>query len=213
VSTLYLAELTREGWLTALAEKLRPRFAEVGFPLPDPDRLRYSTGFPSKSARGKKKRRIGECWDPRCTPDGSIHILISPVLASIEEVGETLVHELGHAAVGVEHGHKGPFLSFCKKIGLEGKPTATVAGEALREDLRELAAQVGEYPHAPLKFEDGEKKQKNRQLKLTCPEHTDYIVRASRKVINGQPPLCGLCSTPMVGDDQDDEEDQDGDET
>ena len=39
---------TREEWLGALVDALRPVFAELGYPLPD--RIRVSCGWPSKSA-------------------------------------------------------------------------------------------------------------------------------------------------------------------
>ena len=49
------------------------------------------------------------------------------------EVAATLVHELVHIlAVGVEEGHRGKFTKLAKAIGLEGKMTATHAGETLK---------------------------------------------------------------------------------
>jgi hypothetical protein len=193
-----LGTLNREAWLEAVAEKLRGYFFEVGQPLPPADKLAYATGFPSKGGRGKAKRRIGECWSGVCTPDGTIHILISPVLADPIEVAATLVHELVHAAIGNEQGHGPAFKAVMKVVGLEGKPTATHAGDALKERLAAIVESVGPYPHQPLSFADPTKQpDKARMLKLVCPEHRDYIVRASRKVIDSAPPRCGMCGEEM----------------
>ena len=39
-------------------------------------------------------------------------------------VAGIIAHELIHAAVGVEHGDKGPFRAMAKGLGLEGRMTA-----------------------------------------------------------------------------------------
>jgi hypothetical protein len=60
-------------------------------------------------------------------------IMISPVLDDPMRVAGVLAHELVHATVGTQHGHKGPFAKLAKKIGLEGKMTATTEGEAFKQ--------------------------------------------------------------------------------
>ena len=119
---------TRESWLLACIELLKPDFIEVGATIPD--KLRASCGWPSKSGLAKKKRRIGEAWSAKCSGDETFEIFISPVLKDGRPVLATLVHEIVHCAVGVEAGHKGPFKRIALAIGLEGKMTETVAGEA-----------------------------------------------------------------------------------
>ena len=97
-------------------------------------------------------------------------MFISPVLKDSIEVGGCLVHELVHAAVGIECKHRGAFARVAKTIGLEGKMTATTPGEALRTRLKELIAKIGEYPHARLIASNRPKTQTTRMLKVTCKE-------------------------------------------
>ncbi|MFB7185218.1 hypothetical protein ACFCZT_07840 [Streptomyces sp. NPDC056230] len=133
---------TREEWLHRAIEALRPRYEQVGMPLPE--RLHVSVGFASKM------QRIGECWARRMSADGVNHIFISPELNEASEVLGTLVHELIHAADDCKNGHKGPFRKAAVALGLEGKMTATIAGKALAAQLRSLAAEIGPYPHGVL---------------------------------------------------------------
>lgn len=50
--------VNRESWLSDVASRLRPAFAELGAPLPD--RLRIAIGFPSL---GRRAKATGETWD------------------------------------------------------------------------------------------------------------------------------------------------------
>ena len=60
----------RETWLNSVADHMAPWFADLGCPLPA---YRVAIGFCST---GKRGRRIGECWDGRCSEDGRFEILI-----------------------------------------------------------------------------------------------------------------------------------------
>lgn len=190
-STARDSVLTREGWLQLLTSLLRGYFEISGYTLPPT--IHVSVGWPSTRAKSRTNRRIGECWSPTISQDGNPHIFISPVLADPYDVAMTVVHELLHAAIGTEHGHKKPFKDGMKKLGLAGKPTATHAGPELTEVLKGLITKMPEYPHPALDPSAGAPKQKGRQRKLTCPLHPDYVARASKKVITEAPPLCGLC--------------------
>ncbi|MCK5942491.1 MAG: transcription elongation protein SprT [Planctomycetes bacterium] len=169
---------SREEWLGRLVDALRPTFAEHGHPLPE--RIRVSCGWPSRSALSRKSQRIGEAWSQRCSDDGTHETFLSPVLADPIEVGAVLVHELVHHAVGVEHGHRGPFRKLALSVGLEGPMTATTAGEELQERLHALSAVLGPYPHAKLSGAPGRKKQTTRMLKVAC-EACGCIVRMTRQ--------------------------------
>lgn len=194
--SLYLFDHNREAWLSALAAKLSDHFTLSGFPLPE--QISYAVGFPSKGGRSKTRRKIGECWDARCAA-GTTHVLISPVIKTAEEAAATLVHELIHAAIGPARGHDKLFKNAMKAIGLEGRPTATVAGPELQQRLADILATLGPYPHQPLEFQDPDRKQseKGRMLKAYCPAHPDFPIRASKKVLEEAPPKCGLCNEPM----------------
>jgi hypothetical protein len=153
--------------------------------------MHVSVGWPSTKARSAKQRRIGECWPSALSRDGSPHIFISPILDDTHDVAMTLVHELVHAS-GIT-GHKADFKRAMKQVGLAGKPTATHAGPELTAILKELVATLPTYPHPALDASVAKPKEKGRQRKLTCPAHTDYIIRASKKLNDLAPPLCGIC--------------------
>lgn len=174
---------TREEWLLALVDPLRSEFTGVGLTVPD---IRISCSWPSRSIR----KRIGECWHSKAAKDGRRHIFISPLIADSVAVAEIVVHELIHACLPDEAGHKKPFRDAMQKIGLEGKPTATHAGEKLRERLHALCENLGDYPHAPLELSDTkEKKQGTRMLKLEC-QGCGYVVRGTQKWIDIGLPTC-----------------------
>lgn len=186
---------SREEWLGRMVDAFRPEFASHGYPLPE--RIRVSCGWPSRSALSGKVQRIGEAWSHRCSDDGAHETFLSPVLADPIDVGATLVHELVHHAVGVEHGHKGPFRTLALAVGLAGKMTATTAGDALRERLHAVAAELGPYPHAALNGASGKKKQTTRMLKVAC-DSCGCIVRMTRQWLDEVgAPTCA-CGGEMI---------------
>jgi hypothetical protein len=159
--------VTREEWLLRCVAALRPDFERIDFCLPE--KIRASCSWPSKSALAQKKKRIGEAWSAECSGDETFETFISPVLKDPLEVAATLVHELCHCTAGLDQGHNGRFRECAKKIGLEGKMTETVAGEALKVRLQEIVDEIGPYPHAELRHSNAPKKQGTRMLKVTCP--------------------------------------------
>jgi hypothetical protein len=194
--------MNREQWLNECIQRLRPEFEQLACPLPE--KIRASCSWPSKSGLANKKRRVGEAWSAKNSADQSCEVFISPVLKDPLEVSATLVHELVHCAVGVEEGHKGRFAKLAKAIGMEGKMTATHAGEALTAKLREMTASIGPYPHAELTQSNAPKKQGCRLLKVAC--ECGCVVRMTRKWLDEVgPPTCG-CGGAMV------EEEGDGDD-
>lgn len=201
--------MIREEWLQQMIDLLRPDFEKIGHPLPE--KIRVSCGFPSKSALSPTKRRIGECWGVESSEDKSFQVFISPFLKEGVEVTGTLVHELVHCAVGIDCKHRGPFPKVAKAIGLEGKMTATTAGEALTARLKELIVQLGDYPHARLVASNKPKTQTTRMLKVVCKE-CGCVVRMTRKWLDDAGlPTCG-CGGEMeeeLGEGEDGGEDGD----
>lgn len=209
---------TREGWLNAAVELLRPRFKAHKKPIPK--QVRVTCGWPSKSALAAKSRRIGECWSSEASGDKHVEIFISPYLSGARVVGkgdnakdrgivgvlDTLVHELVHAAVGLRCGHRGEFKRLALELGLEGPMKSCGAGAELEEDLLKIAKVLGPYPHAKLdKMTNGSKKQTTRLLKVECPG-CGCLCRMSRKCVE-EPgvPTCS-CGARMVCQDLDPEE-------
>ena len=176
----------REAWLGAAVEILRPTMAKIG-ELP---KLRVACGFPSPGGLARRRRTVGQCWSPKFSADGTVEIFVSPTLADGLEVLDTLIHELLHAVVGTEHGHKGPFKRAMRRVGLVGRPTATRLGDELPTLIRgRILPDLGSYPHASLTPILAEKIQSSRGIKAMC-EGCGYTVRLTRKWIAIGPPLC-----------------------
>jgi hypothetical protein len=136
---------TREAWLLKACDHLRPIVLNAGAECPP---VAVSMGFP-KSRRGVSTT-IGECWDGQAAADGRPAIFISPVLNEPARILDVLLHELVHAAVGCEWGHRGKFVTVARTCGLVGRPTATSAGPQLAPRLYAVAQALGPLPHAHL---------------------------------------------------------------
>lgn len=186
------ATQTREQYLGAYAEHIRREvFSPSGLEVQDS--IRISVGFPSKGALSRKRRVIGQCWSPEVSEDGYANIFISPVLSDPIEVGATLVHELVHAAIGTDKEHGPTFKRAMGLVGLEGKPTATIAGVQLAATLAGIVGDIGPYPHGALKPHVKDKVQGTRLLKAECPS-CGYCIRITRKWIDEVGlPTCPAC--------------------
>lgn len=184
---------SREQWLNACADIILARYREIfethfgDVGVEHLKHLHVSAGFPS---RGGLTKVIGECWASRAAADEvTHHIFINPRLDDVVEVVATLAHEMVHAADDGEHKHKGPFVKAVRDMGLDGKPTATVAGAAFAEWARGLDTQIGSYPHVALVPLSTTKKQSTRMLKLEA-ECCGYVVRTTRKWLEIGHPAC-----------------------
>lgn len=175
---------TRERWLNDFVELARPIFEDNGFPIPE--KIRVSVGWTSKGARGKA---IGECWSHKASADGTFEIFVSPLLSDASRVCDVLTHELIHAAVGLECGHRGQFRVCAVKLGLEGRMTATIAGTLWHEWADPIVEKLGAFPHATLKGQSsGKKKQTTRMLKAEC--ECGYVIRLTKTWAEQGLPTC-----------------------
>lgn len=187
---------TRESWLHAAIEDLRPRFVEVGMTLPEKIHVSVGFGFGSKA---ESKNILGQTWATFASEDGVNHVFISPEINDTARVLATLLHELIHVADDNKHGHRGAFAEAATRLGLEGPMTATTASIELAADMITLAAELGDYPHGALsaatrirqhepvpvpsgggRISSGPAKQGTRMLKVVCPVH-GYTVRTTAK--------------------------------
>lgn len=186
--------MNREAWLMAAVEAVKPLF-------PNPENVppvRVSVGFPG--GRGKKAGTIGQCWGSKASEDGIPHIFIHPSLTDPVEVLGVLIHELVHAVDDCQNGHKAPFAAIAREVGLEGKMTATVVSEPLRQVLEsEVLPKLGEYPHAALSTTSKPGTvQTTRMLKVVCLNDTGYLVRMTQKWLDLYgPPACPCCDETM----------------
>lgn len=139
---------TREAWLLRACELMFPML-RVRDAQP-PEKLAVAVGWPHGG-----RRAIGQCWSRTSTDDGTVHVFVSPVLGeSVLLVLAVLLHELVHAAVGTECGHKGEFKRVARSLGYLGRLTTCSEGqlsEALKEGLGVVAIELGPMPHSPLK--------------------------------------------------------------
>jgi len=217
-----MAYNTREEWLSAAVKLLTPMIErEVGLEVPN---LRISAGFGSPRAFARKNPAVGACHGVENSTDGTFELFVSPIQAVREEVLETVLHEMLHAVVGVDAGHKGAFVKAAKAVGFEKPWTSTPASEELKDWLLDIAMELGEYPHAAMVLTYKEKKQTTRMLKCACEEPADgeedhacgYTVRATRKWLKkAGAPLCPIHQEAMTIDDPEglmDEEEDSGDE-
>ncbi len=194
--------INREQWLLNLSENIVPRLEEItSKSMP---KFNISVGFPSRSALSRSKRRIGECWDKVVCLDGTHQIMISPLLGSqnIMGVTATVAHELAHAIVGSQHGHKAPFGLAVRPLGLIGKLTATEAGPEFIKWMDPILAKLGPYAHAGMQVNPKFRAEGTRQLKVECPEKDcGFITRITRKWLDDEEygaPWCPKHEVPLV---------------
>jgi hypothetical protein len=205
---------TREAWLRAGANELRPYFESCGLPLPE--KIRYAIAFTST---GRKSKRVGECWHSTSSEDTTYEIFIRADLAEPVEVLSVLVKELVHAALPVGAGHGKLFKDAATKIGLQGPMRGAQPGVLLRARLVDIAAALGPLPHASLHIldqapltaiavaVDRPKKQRARMLKAHCEiDNCTFVVRvAAQPVKDIGPPHCpkhGAMTVELAPDDQ-----------
>jgi hypothetical protein len=170
---------TREQWLAAFMRYAAEEFKARGHDIPN--NIRASIGFPSNGVRGKA---IGECWSDTASEDGHFEIFVSPVLNSASRIADVVTHEMCHAATpGDGHGKK--FGKVARSMGLEGKLTATTAGEEWHAWADAVLAKLGPLPGAALRadFRTKRKVQGTRLIKATCPA-CELTLRITRKWYN-----------------------------
>jgi hypothetical protein len=194
---------TREGWLGAVRDHkvIQALFEATGFPIPE--NTRVSCAFPGSRARARKTKRIGECWNAANSADNHFEIMVTPIMADPVQVAGVLIHELVHAAVGLECGHRGNFRKVALGVGLAGKMTATHESPALVAILESVIKEIGPYPHATLNAD--RTRQSTRMIKVVCGDSNcpglrvvgsklqPYSFRMSRKNIemfDGELPTC-----------------------
>lgn len=211
--------ITRERWLEQAITVFRPRFDEVGYPLPEA--FHVSVGFGYGAKRESAKLR-GQCWSGAASADGAPHIFISPEIADTMEVLRTLLHELIHGSLdspeGIADGHTGRFAEIATRLGFTGRMTETPPSVQLAAELLTIAAELGEYPHGALdvamatapvpvpvgsgprvRTRTGPARQTNRHAKIECP-CCGYVVRTTAKYLALGLPRCPAGTEMVLAD-------------
>lgn len=210
---------TREAWLHRAIEMFRPRFIEIGMPLPDD--IHVSIGF-GYGARAESKYILGQTWARRMSDDGINHMFIGPMEGDPAAILVTVLHELLHVADDLESGHRGAFAEGAVRLGFEGKMTETPPSVVLAAELAAMAEVLGPFPHAKLDVDKakvaapvpgtvpgvpvwkgwtGPSKQGTRMIKVSCTRPDcpcgGYTVRTTRRWLDIGLPSCPF-GTPMV---------------
>lgn len=192
---------TREQWLEAAVELLRPIFKGKNHDIPP---VKVSTGWPSRGGLAKAKRTLGQCWEKTASEDEkTAQIFISPLLLEKFDLDpwgvlSVLTHEVCHAVAGPQQAHGKKFRGIGKDVGLEGKAAHMVAGPDLLERFKQWLAALGPYPHQKLNPSlSGIKKQGTRMIKCVCGD-CDYTCRTTKKWIDDVgAPLCACNKEAM----------------
>ena len=180
---------TREAWLLAAVELLRPIFKEKQHIIPG--NCQVSCGFASTGS----KHHIGQCWSRKSSVHDSNQIFVSPALLDPVLVLDTLVHELVHAVDDCEHKHGKEFKKIALSLGMVGPMRSAGAGPALKVKLAELSAQLGPYPHGGLHISTRLSKRSPRP-RAKC-KSCGFEVPMYKKFLAFGPPLCPKHKTEM----------------
>jgi hypothetical protein len=181
----------REQWLNECAIELVPLIVDASGK--EMGNFRISCGYPSRNALSLKRRVVGQCFNSVVSVSGYHELFISPLLDDDMDVAGTIAHELVHANVGTEHGHRKPFIRVVRAIGLDGKPTATVPGELFKKEATAILKKLGPYPHDRLTPSAKHKAQPTRLIKAGCAE-CGYVIRVTQKWIEKGLPICPMCN-------------------
>jgi hypothetical protein len=201
---------SRESWLRAGAEELRPDFEKLKLSLPD--KIRYSIAFTSTGKRGHVP---GQCWPAEASDDQHYEVIIRIDKDDPVEILGILVHELIHTLLPTTE-HSKEFKLIARRIGLEGGMRHTKPTPLLMQRLQTIAANLGPLPHAKLNYSrvpGAPKKQQSRHLKAECgADGCGYLLQISAKWAKAGLPYCGInikhgrlrCAIPNGADDEED---------
>lgn len=170
---------TREEWLRAGVEAMKPLLEETGVKMPKKYHVTVSWN------KGSGDKGIGQCFDASCSNDGAPHMSVSPCQADPLRVLDILLHEMIHAACGTACGHKGEFKRVALALGFEGKMTATYVTDKspLLPKLKAVAKTLGDYPHSAINYKKQKKPSKGGWIRLQSPQEESYRVVVSPKML------------------------------
>lgn len=153
----------------------------------------FAYSFPSRGARGRAGR-IGECHYGRLAgseTDERFLLLVHPS-EWVEDilVLAVLAHEMIHAALGRAAGHGPRFAALARRMGLAGKPTATVAGPAFACFVDANRKSLPPFPAGALHL--AERRVQGTRLRLYECHCTPVIkLRCARDDLRARCELCG----------------------
>lgn len=188
---------TREEWLVAAVDMLRPSFEKHSGKIPE--KVKVSIGFPPKGGMAKR-RTLGVCFIPEASADGNPQIYINPTIDQIggeDGILSVLVHELVHACGRRGHGRE--FKELAVAVGLEGRMASSTASVQLQDYFMHMMEILGSFPHSNIlnvSSAIGQKPDKCRMHKCEC-EDCGYTVRIANKWIDMGVPNCPMCDIEL----------------
>lgn len=161
-----MTTINREQWLTNAAELICEDIIQPATERARPENdFKVSLGFPN----GKPTKIAAQCWKYEASSENVNQIFINPALDDQLQILDALAHELIHYWDNCASGHQNFFAHVARAIGLEGKLTATYAGDALKAQLQQIIELLPPFPHAGLDISNsGVKKQTSRMIKVDC---------------------------------------------
>lgn len=191
--------MTREDYLNAGVEALRPIFAVHNAPLPA--NIRVSTGTPSTF---KRTGILGETFPDTSSKDGYFNIFVSPTVDDPVCVFEVLVNQLCRCTSGALSYKSNAYVGIAILMGLTCTSNwAHAKGDStFAEKYVEIISELGEYPHGAVSMATTTT-QTTRMLKAVCEclgadPKNQYTVRLTQKWALKGMPICPLCDASMT---------------
>lgn len=178
----------REAWIMELgdyiiADILGHICEPMGLPTPP---VKYSVSYAPNTRAGSK--RMGCCSIRAVSGGGYNEIFISPELDGSQslEIMATVVHELIHAYLDCEDGHKGRFKKIAIKAGLDGPMPSTTASAPLLAILEGYLDVLGPIPHDAMNYKLRKApKASGVNHTIECSDNAcDFKFRTSQKQID-----------------------------
>jgi hypothetical protein len=186
-----MSNISREEWLTEATKIIGKEIMQKN-ETQLPEKWRVSVGFPVGS-----QTAIGQAWDKEaCQDNETFNMFISPTLGEDKiQLLHVICHEILHCCVGIDQKHGGEFKRIARKIGFEGKLTATYASEGsdhyndLQRILEVIEAEHGPYPHVPLIKKTKVRKEREKNIKFFSPTNPEYVVSVKEGILEafGEP--------------------------
>jgi hypothetical protein len=135
-------------------------------------------------------KKLGECWSPTAAANKQTYqVFLNPRMTNPVQIAHTTIHELLHAVVGVECGHRGPFAKLARALGFAGQLTKSTWSPEAELLCRERLLKLGPYPRPSFDaLQAPKKKQKTRLLKVFCD--CGYTMRVTSKWLQVGIPCC-----------------------
>ena len=148
-----MSSVIRHTWIEDALTAFRAHFKECDYEVPE--KVRVSIGF-GKGPAKHGKISLGQCFDKINSADGHYELFISPQVGAKGEseadklntinILETIAHEMVHATVGNECGHRGAFVVCAAAIGFTKPWKYTPAGEKILNVINQIIAKQGLFP-------------------------------------------------------------------